>query len=82
MTGEPNAEQLAIALMSEARKLQLDTGLGRLAMAERLAQWASDVRALGVRQAKLDKVRELAESWRTVEYGQGFARELAEVLDD
>lgn len=36
-------------MMSEARRLQKDVGLGRLAMAERLGQWATDVRKLGER---------------------------------
>lgn len=54
MTTEPNAEQLAIALMSEARKLlgapdQAVLPLGRQReIGDRLAQWAIEVRALGV----------------------------------
>lgn len=57
-TEQPSAEQLAIAMMAEARRLQKDVGLGRMAMAEQLAVWASDVRQLGVahhvRVAELD----------------------------
>lgn len=51
MTTEPNgatAEQLAVALMAEARRLW-NAYPGQVnPLADRLAQWASDVRQLGV----------------------------------
>lgn len=50
--GHPSAEQLAIALMAEARKLMdADHVLGGTELAvlgDRLARWASEVRQLGV----------------------------------
>jgi hypothetical protein len=75
-----SAEQLAIALMAEARKLrgftQTPDAPGWTDVAERLAQWANDVRLLGVQYmqaleglngqladalAKLEKSRAMAE---------------------
>lgn len=41
--GVPEPRQLAQEMQQEARKLQADTGLGRLAIAELIAQWADIV---------------------------------------
>lgn len=45
-------EQLAIALMAEARKLYKDGTSDAVELADRLAGWATDVRALGVRHGR------------------------------
>lgn len=47
------AEKIAIALLSESRSLYNGEVEGHLSLADRLAQWATDVRQLGVDQARL-----------------------------
>lgn len=97
MTNEKlSPEKLAIAMTSEARRLQKDVGLGRMAMAERLAQWADDVLRLGEDQLrhreshkqqwqecqdKLVKIKELCDSKMGSVYDEDTQFMAREVLD-
>lgn len=94
-----SAEQLAIALMAEARKLNTQVlGItGQTTVADRLAQWASDVRQLSVdqlrhreshkqqweaAQKKLDQVRTAVRAVAQRWDHTAVSRQLKEVLDD